>query len=309
MVNRSYMKHSNIEKSELKLKSEELKIAFPNLLAGYVLEELMYLITDSLFGETLLLKNNEIFGVEQYRNKNVLTLEFAYLLDEKVIGSGEFVPGQELSLKLGYIMLASILKKEKVPNIKWRGRVLFSGDTMEMEITGELEEMTVPLRICINPILTENLMLQKKVLHPFMEEQEEIEYFQYPWEMMLSENLYNIIKDMELIPEMRAFDIVYRILDRELINGRHIHEFIYFYCKRDGMDVDEDRLKEILSYQNYTYMKKRWDKYARQQKKPMPSWEEVMKKIKNFLSPIWEALCKDEIYCGDWMPELGRFLM
>ena len=48
------MKHTIIEKAALKAKSEELKIPFSNLLAGYVLEELMYLIEDSPFVSTLI---------------------------------------------------------------------------------------------------------------------------------------------------------------------------------------------------------------------------------------------------------------
>ena len=36
------MKHTIIEKAALKAKSEETGIPFSNLLAGYVLEELMY---------------------------------------------------------------------------------------------------------------------------------------------------------------------------------------------------------------------------------------------------------------------------
>ena len=41
------MKHTIIEKAALKAKSEKTGIPFSNLLAGYVLEELMYLIVGS----------------------------------------------------------------------------------------------------------------------------------------------------------------------------------------------------------------------------------------------------------------------
>ena len=50
------MKHTIIEKAALKAKSEETGIPFSNLLAGYVLEELMYLIEDSPFSLFLWLK-------------------------------------------------------------------------------------------------------------------------------------------------------------------------------------------------------------------------------------------------------------
>ena len=71
------MKHTIIEKAALKAKSEKTGIPFSNLLAGYVLEELMYLIEDSPFSLFLWLKNSGALGVEQYRKKNLLTLDFA----------------------------------------------------------------------------------------------------------------------------------------------------------------------------------------------------------------------------------------
>ena len=63
------MEHNQIKKADLKKKSEEQKIPFSNLLAGYVIEELFYLVYDSEFGEELWLKNDRIPGVETYREQ------------------------------------------------------------------------------------------------------------------------------------------------------------------------------------------------------------------------------------------------
>ena len=79
------MKHTIIEKAALKAKSEETGIPFSNLLAGYVLEELMYLIEDSPFSLFLWLKNSGALGVEQYQKKNLLTLDFAYVTDPRAM--------------------------------------------------------------------------------------------------------------------------------------------------------------------------------------------------------------------------------
>ena len=70
------MKHTIIEKAALKAKSEETGIPFSNLLAGYVLEELMYLIEDSPFSLFLWLKNSGALGVEQYRKKKSVDAGF-----------------------------------------------------------------------------------------------------------------------------------------------------------------------------------------------------------------------------------------
>ena len=65
------MKHTIIEKAALKAKSEETGIPFSNLLAGYVLEELMYLIEDSPFSLFLWLKNSGARGGTVPEEKSV----------------------------------------------------------------------------------------------------------------------------------------------------------------------------------------------------------------------------------------------
>lgn len=302
------MKHTIIEKSALKAKSEELGIPFSNLLAGYVLEELMYLIEDSPFSLFLWLKNSNVLGIEQYQKKNILTLEFGYVTDKLAMKKDGIVPGQELSLKMGYVMLAYILKVEKVPEISWKGRASIKGEAVELEVTGEFAEMTVPIHIRITKLTEEGLVPVKRDFPLFMQNNRKIPYLEYPVESILSEQLFAIIKNMELLPEMRAYDTVYQILKTDSVDARHIREMVCNYCKREQLIPEAGRIKEILSYRNYTYMRKRWEKYLRHRKKKEPTWDDVMSVLSEFLPRIWKSLCNDEVIFGDWMPDLGRFL-
>ena len=40
----------------------------------------------------------------------------------------------------------------------------------------------------------------------------------------------------------------------------------------------------------------------------IPEWKDLSKKVFRFFLPIWNASARDEIFFGDWMPELGRYL-
>lgn len=302
------MKHKIIEKAELKAKSEELGIPFSNLLAGYVLEELMYLIEDSPFSLFLWLKNSNIFGIEQYRKKNILTLEFAYITDKLAMKKEGIVPGQKLSLKMGYVMLAYILKVDKVPEISWKGRAFVKGDAVELEVAGEFEEMTVPIHIRITELTEEGMAPVRKDFPLFMQNNRKIPYLEYPVEIVLAEQLFEVIKNMELLPEMKAYDMIYQILSTDAVDGRHIREMLFEFCTKDGIVMEEKRAEEILAYRNYTYMRKRWEKYLRHRKRKEPSWDDVMQQLSEFLPRIWNSLCNDEVFFGDWMPGLGRFL-
>lgn len=304
------MEHAIITKAQLKAKSEELKVPFSNLLAGYLLEELMYLISESEYRDRLWLKNDSIFGVEQYQKReNKLTLDFAYVTSEKVIEKGKYCPGQKISLKLAYIMLLQFLQKEKTPKIKWKGKAQFQEKMAEFEITGEFEEMTVPFRIIITEIPEEkNCIPEQKQLEPFMAETEEISYLEYPGELFLAEQLMVVLKQMELIPDMGSYFKIYDILSEIPMDGRHVKASLTSLCEKEHIALEEERMEELVSYRNYSYMRKRWEKYLRHCGKKEPEWQDVVDKLDHFLSPIWQAVCKDEVFFGDWMPDLGRFL-
>lgn len=302
------MEHTRIDKTALKQKSEELGIPFSNLLAGYVLEELMYLIEDSPFSMFLWLKNSNVFGVEQYRKENLLTLEFGYVTDKPAMLKQDLVPGQELSLKMGYVMLAHILKVEKVPEISWKGRADMKGDVLELEIMGELEEMAVPIHICIAPLSEEGLEPVTREIKLFMQENRTIRYLEYPVEGILAEQLFIILKDMELLPDMRAYDVVYELLNNNPVDARHIRMMLAARCRSASLLPQESRLEEILEYREYAYMRRRWEKYLRHHKKSYPLWEEILDVLEKFLPRIWNSICRDEIVFGDWMPDLKRYL-
>ena len=46
----------------------------------------------------------------------------------------------------------------------------------------------------------------------------------------------------------------------------------------------------LESYDTYTYMKKRWEKYVRKQGIENVSWETVLHRIVLFLRPVWNAM-------------------
>ena len=168
--------------------------------------------------------------------------------------------------------------------------------------------MTVPIHIRVTELTEEGLVPVKRTFMPFMEGGKQIPYLEYPVESILSEQLFAIIKNMELLPEMRAYDTVYQILKTDPVDARHIREMVCNYCKREQLIPEAGRIKEILSYRNYTYMRKRWEKYLRHRKKKEPTWDDVMSVLSEFLPRIWKSLCNDEVIFGDWMPDLGRFL-
>ena len=55
-------------------------------------------------------------------------------------------------------------------------------------------------------------------------------------------------------------------------------------------------------------MKKRWKSQSRRKREYYPQWEQVVVLLGTFFTPIFDSIINNEIFLGDWMPQLKRFL-
>lgn len=302
------MKQTMMDKTSLKARGERLGVSFSAALEAYIAESFRFLLAESVFADFLWLKNADRLEREQWGKKSGLTMEFAYLTDALAAKKSGVAPGQELSLKMGYAMLAYILKKEKTPEIKWRGRAAMRGEMLELVVAGEFEEMTVPLVIHITALKEANAVPLKREYPLLLRTDGVLVCPEYPTANILVEKIIAIMRDMELLCDMEAYDTAYRLLCSEAVDGRFVVERLRAAFRQAEIVPQEERLDEILAYKNYSYMRTRWRRYLRSQKKQEPAWEDVMALLAEFLPRIWHSVCRDEVFLGDWMPELGRFL-
>lgn len=302
------MKQIKVDDAALLQKSEELQIPFSNLVAGYILEEIMRRISESKFRDYLWLVDTEKLGIEQYRKNQELILRFQYCPGEKELEPTKLVPGQKLSRLLGLAMIAHIFGSEEDSNISWKGNAIEKNGKVELNLYADFEEKEIPVHLQIQTVAYQNLIPQKKELPLFTDKEKVISYYEYPQETFLAEQIFEIMEKMELLPDMKTFDYVYRILSEKAMNVRHVRDILEQLCMEKPVVKKEERLSTIEEYAAYSYMRKRWEKYLRHCKRTEPSWEEVIRIFSAFMRPIWHAVCVDEIFFDDWMPGLGRFL-
>ena len=70
----------------------------------------------------------------------------------------------------------------------------------------------------------------------------------------------------------------------------------------------DQRLDIIKNLENNRLMKKRWKSQSRCERVIYPQWDQVIKLLVKFFTPILEGVLKGEIFIGDWMPQIGRYL-
>ena len=107
---------------------------------------------------------------------------------------------------------------------------------------------------------------------------------------------------------MEHYQKLYEILSKYPLEGRKVQESLGALCRKDHVKCSALVWESLSGYGTYTYMEEKWKSLLRKVKKKEPAWQEVHGLICRFLEPIWEKLMEDQIFFGDWMPQLGRFL-
>lgn len=131
----------------------------------------------------------------------------------------------------------------------------------------------------------------------------------------LEEHLAEILHYLELIPSMEAYEKAYELLGRESYDGRRFGMSLLREWDKLGQELSTKQSDFLREYESSSYMEKRWKQHVKNRKTDIqhkcdefPEWQEVCGRVNRFVLPIWECFCRDEIFFGDWMPDLERYL-
>ena len=282
-----------INKGNIKEKSEQLNIPFKNLLSAAVCEIVIELLANGKYCNELYLCNSAEFKSDVYKDLCISNIYYEYVRD--------------LDDKMAILYMRDILKE-----------IMAKGALEGMVVNGSVGETGISLKITIDDMyIPINLYFKK---HGASHEPEKItlELIAYgnrkvdvlinPKEEELSKHLLEIIDKLELINNMDHYYDAYEILTSNPVNGRKVKDRLNELVKEKDIVIDNTRLNMLKSYGDYTYMKRKWKVELRQKKKSEPQWSDVNNCLINFLSPIWDAMEKNMVFLGDWMPQLKRFL-
>ena len=288
-------------------KSEKDGILVSDILYGVAVEDLLRRIEKSSFYEFLWLTDEQAVGLEAYKKKSKDRIEFLYVESGKKNYLSRAVAGQAFDLDVLALLLEELFSEEE-EQTQWEYKVSDLENGKSLHLTYTYLEMQVPVSLYIRTLAVNTLKRKEKNLPYLLDDKKVCKYLCYSKESILAEALFEIMRKLELISDLEAYAEANQILKEYSISGRYILEEFYAMGEKEPKVKSLKRLEQISSYKNYTYMKKRWQQYERLHKCEKEEWENVVERILKFLGPVWKALCEDEIFFDDWMPELERFL-
>ena len=288
-------------------KSEKDNIQVSDILYGIAVEDLLQRIEKSTFREYLWLTNEQSIGLEAYKKKSKERIEFLYVESGKKNYLSHAVAGQAFDQEVLELLIEELFLHRNEKS-SWEYRVAGSENGESLFLTYSYLDMQVPVAFYIRTASVKTQKRKQKTLSYLLDERKSCTYLCYSKESILAESLFEMMRKLELVSDMEAYGEANQILKEYSISGRYILEEFSAMGEKEPKVVTMKRLEQLASYRSYGYMKKRWQQYERIHHQNKEDWEVVMDRIMAFMEPVWKALCADEIFFDDWMPELTRFL-
>lgn len=275
----------------VELKEESLKRGanFSDLLMEYMMEDILDKVYSGKYGDKMWLITDALGEAKCDGHIGF------YFSNEK----------GDLSQDIVERILEDICKSQEV---SWIYNLRQEEAVFTAEMIGEYREMQVPLAISVYNNTDTSIKPRKKEWERILKPTRSIEYWEYSPESRMGECLYEIMNKLELISDMEAYYLVNDTLKHHSVSTRQIVEEINCFTSNNKKALKEKRIEIIKGYKEYSYMKKRWNQYCKHHNLEGESWEEVLERIISFAEPVWKAICRNEVFFDDWMPELGRFL-
>lgn len=278
---------------EIREKGKKLNLPYVQAISLYLFERILERVSHSELKDEMWLRQTEFF--QKGKKKKTVPNQIVYYM-------------KDISYQTLQQAMDEILRQKKDSSFQMEWEMLFLDNEIEIVLHTKVEQVEVPFKVVIRPVWMEDQFSEKEVYFSLLWENRTVEYRAYPVELRLAECFYEILDKLELTASMECYDTVCQILREHSVDGRRTYLNMLELLEKQPVTSVEKRWDTVLGYRDYSYMKKRWNTWRKAEKENMISWEECMETLREFFSPIWNAIQEDKIFIGDWMPHLGRYL-
>ncbi|MCR4956977.1 MAG: hypothetical protein K6A30_09885 [Lachnospiraceae bacterium] len=266
----------------IKEKSKSLKIPYQNLLVGAAKERIL----DNLQGTfPFYLKRTSQIGLNAYRTG---------CFKQLYLSIREDVTEQDLKK----------IFKEHLDNY-WMTKEA-NGYLVKTEVP--FDKLSIQIQIMIEYTDEKKAKLTEKKVRLIYENDRSINLICYYPEAELAELFIMLYKDLELLRDVDILEVMYQYAKEYSINGKYLSLYMEEELKALGTEINEKILADIQTTMKNKALGLRYKGYLRSQKRTEPSFETIRALLEKLFGPILTYMIKEEIFFGDWLPELERYL-
>lgn len=232
-----------------------------NLTAGNGAEKIIQEIAASPLQEKLILRDDKFLGREWYREHLVNYLEF-------FTPKSGLADTAELLEKLFPMESSNAQEPEKYGECKvflyqdLEGKWRDGGKNLRIYLKIVKWPFQIPFVLELIPFEGDTLPLLEKALEHVQQEEKTI-YRMFTAEEYLSRSFYHIIDDLELVYSLSWYRDIHSILTGYVVEGRKVSQSFGQLLLENAIPRLEERLEIISSFEEYGYMKKRWENFCK----------------------------------------------
>lgn len=272
-------------------KSKSLSISYENLLAGCGVEKLIQQLFLSNEKTDFALADASILGMSHYQKTLIKKISLRYFQREE-------------SMKVIYGCVQQCFEHTDMELLV--EPLMEAKDEAILMVKVPIESITVEIQLELKPALRGKSYGTRESIQSILGNNQKLNYFRYAMEGEIAEKIYQCIYYMELLPEIEVYNDIYHLLENQLLQGRKTRDCL------EKLNTDnvftKDRLDTFLHYHENKELEERWINYSKKMKSTELAWSKVVEKCNRFIQPIGESLEKNDLFFGDWMPELERFM-
>lgn len=279
---------------ELSRKGRKLGLTYAQTLSLHIFENILQWVSHSRLRDALWMKEEEcqILGRKKKRVPN----EIVYYMPD-------------ISYQAINDAFIEMMKGKSTDEAIWHMDFYDNELVVDMRMT--LGQVPVAFKVRVRPVWHQEQYAEDGSYRTALLPEQEISYRKYPVELDIAECFCHILDKLELIGDMRSYAAIYDILRKQALDGRHVYLSVGNMIEACRISQPRKRWDTVRGYRDYGYMRKRWNRYIKEcgdLNRNEDSWEHVVTMMDEFFTPVWNAVERDEVFIGDWMPQLGRYL-
>ena len=270
-------------------KSNSLRIPYENLIAGCAMEVVIENLFKTKKTSLLELCNGWEFnmaGYQRYRYHQIIVCSY--------------LPHQNsLEHFLEECFHQSTISIKEI-------RILEDPKLQVADLTVSLDEITVEVQLLIREKDSKKEAGEYRSLPSVLDNQKKINYVSAKLEVQIADIMEEIVYYVDFMPDMLSYYRLYQMIHREMVEGRKVVEYLK---KSVNKDLFSNERKVSFFDRDWSVERREmWALFAKRMHIEDLFFEDLFQTCQNFMEPLWDAVQKDEIFFGDWMPEPERFI-
>ena len=281
--------------ARLKNKAKETGKPFQLHLQLFCQEEFLRRLASSRYAENLVLKGGLfIYTLTNFESRATVDIDFLLRQFPGTIEDIKRMVDEIIAVDSGndFITFSSRGFETISPQRKYTG--------VSFQMVGQIKNTRTPFDVDfgVGDVIVPSS--QKRTIPVQLDGFDMPEILTYSLESTIAEKFDALLQRLELTSRMKDIYDIYYLSSMFDFDGRALQQAVFETLQNRGTSYEKDSFDRVIALSVNKEIQTRWRQYLRRMKMPELQLEDVMTRVDCFMSPVWEAMIKEEELLLRW---------